>query len=213
MSGQLNDLDNDSLLVLYISGELSNGDKAAFERRLAGEPALAAELEKLRAAAAFCFDGLAAADATANLPVGEGVAVRRVSRAMKQWQVDRVVASAAAAKKKGLPLPWWSYPVAVAASVIIAFLVWSSRQSVTNIAPDPGATVNTSGDPDQNPGTGSGGASGDEVVAAVPPEMEWLSRSFGLRDGEQVVADESPVVPTAADDPAGSMFPREESVQ
>src|SRR5436305_12351834 len=115
MSGQLNDLDNDSLLVLYISGELANGEKAALERRLANEPALAAELEKLRAAQTFCGDAMAAADAMEKMPVGEGVAVRRVARAMQQWQRDRVIAYAAAGRKKGLPLPWWTYPVAVAA--------------------------------------------------------------------------------------------------
>ena len=206
MSGQLNDLDNDSLLVLYISGELANGEKAALERRLANEPALAGELEKLRAAHGFCGEAIAAVDATAKMPVGEGVAVRRVSRAMQQWQVDRIRA-APLTQKKGLPLPWWSYPVAVAASVIIAFLVWSSRQSVNSIAADP-SPVNSSADPDGN----SGGGGGGEEVASVPPEVEFLSGSFGMIDGEPT-AEEPPVAPTAADDPGTSMFPREETVQ
>ena len=205
MSGQLNDLDSDSLLVLYISGELVNGEKAAFERRLANEPALAAELEKLRAAQALCGDAIAAVDATQKMPVGEGVAVRRVSRAMQQWQIDRIRATPLT-QKKGLPLPWWSYPVAVAASVIVAFLVWSSRQSVNSIAADP-SPVNSSVDPDGNSGGGGG-----EEIAVVPPEVEFLSGSFGMIDGEPT-AEESPVAPTAADDPGASMFPREETVQ
>jgi anti-sigma factor RsiW len=206
MSGQLNDLDNDSLLVLYISGELANGEKAAFERRLANEPALAAELEKLRAAQTFCAETIASADATAHMPVGEGVAVRRVSRAMQQWQVDHIRATQTT-HKKGLPLPWWSYPVAVAASLIVGFLVWSSRQSVEKLANDP--TVNTSADPDQNNGGGGG-----EELAVVPPEVEFLSGSFGMTDGQTNAGEESPIPPTAVDDPAASLFPtHEETLQ
>jgi anti-sigma factor RsiW len=217
MSGQLNDLDGDSLLMLYVSGELSNGEKAALERRLASEPALAAELEKLRAAQAFCAEAFAAADATATLPVGEGVAVRRVSRAMQQWQVDRIRV-AAPTQKKGLPLPWWSYPVAVAASVIIGFLVWSSRQSVNDLAATP--SVNTGADPDLN-----NGVDGMDAVAtaAAAPDVEWLANSFGGTTGDPASAaaaalvEETPApgVPTTAiDDSSGSMFPtREETLQ
>ena len=38
MASQLNELDAESLLVLYLAGELTNGDKTALERRLAAEP-------------------------------------------------------------------------------------------------------------------------------------------------------------------------------
>src|ERR1051325_8323452 len=106
MSANFEQLDSDSLLVLYLAGELANGEKAALERRLSSEPALAAELARLREAQAFCVDTIKRGDEQTRLPVGEGVAVRRVSRAMQQWQVDRVVAQAAAKSKRGLPLPW-----------------------------------------------------------------------------------------------------------
>src|SRR4051794_36282195 len=118
MSSHLNELDGDSLLVMYLAGELTNGDKAALERRIANEPALAAELARLREAQAYCVDTLKAADATMKMPVTEGVAVRRVSRAMQQWNFDRIRA-AAPAGKRGVRIPWWSYPVAVAASLIV----------------------------------------------------------------------------------------------
>src|SRR4029450_5253486 len=104
MSSYLNEIDGDSLLVMYLAGELTNGDKAALERRIANEPALAAELARLRDAQTYCPDTLRAVDASAKMPVTEGVAVRRVSRAMQQWNFDRIRA-AAPTGKRGLRIP------------------------------------------------------------------------------------------------------------
>jgi hypothetical protein len=50
--------------------------------------------------------------------------VRRVVRAMRQWQAGRVARPAPAPAKPGLLYPWWAYPLAAAASIVIAFLVW-----------------------------------------------------------------------------------------
>jgi hypothetical protein len=200
MSSQLNDLDSDALLVMYLAGELTNGDKAALERRLANEPALAAELQRVRDAQAFFGQSMQSADAHAKMPVGEGVAVRRVSRAMQQWQIDRIRATPPA-QKKGLPFPWWSYPVAVAASLIIAFLVWSSRQPVGSIDADQSVANNTPGDnPDTQP---------DEPPPAQDM-TEWMASSFDANP-ETTVADDAP---TILEDSLPSLFPtREETLQ
>ena len=114
MSSKLNDLDPQSLLVLYVAGELTNGDKVALEKRLAADPALAADLERLREAQVVCADALRDGDDQIRLPVSEGVAVRRVTRAMAQWQVDRA-RMVPANTPKGWRIPWWAYPTAAAA--------------------------------------------------------------------------------------------------
>jgi hypothetical protein len=201
MASHLNELDSDSLLVMYIAGELTNGDKAAFERRLANEPALAAELQRVREAQAFCADSIATVDTHGKLPVSEGVAIRRVSRAIQQWQVDRI-RSASPTQKKGLLFPWWSYPVAVAASLIIAFLVWSLRQQPVADMRAEVTPVPANSDSD---GTG-----GDDSSSDAPDMTRWMASSFGV-SFDPSEAEES-VVPVMLEDPALSMFP-EETVQ
>ena len=197
MAAQMNELDSDSLLVLYLAGELANGEKTAVERRLASEPALAAELQRLRDAQAFCVQAIQTADAGARMPVGEGVAVRRVSRAMQQWQVDRVRATPLVRRKK---IPWWSYPVAVAASIIVGFLIWSSRQPVTN---DLRPEVPLAQDSD----------TADDASGAITL-VDWMDSSFGLPAEEASAVAEETVIPAGLDEPGSSMFPtREETLQ
>ena len=116
-------------MMLYAAGELEPAARAAFEQRMAAEPQLAADVQQLAAALDANAADLARADASARVPVNEGVAVRRVSRAIDGWLLARTAAPPAPVKK-GLPLPWWAYPTAAAASLIVGFLVWSSRQEV-----------------------------------------------------------------------------------
>lgn len=129
MPPQVEQFDRDASLMRYVAGEMPAADREALERRLAGDPSLAAELEALRAAERICYDALDRGDRQTRLPVGEGVAVRRVTRSMHQWLARRH-APAAEPKRRGLLLPWWCYPTAAAAAVIVAFLVWSVRQEV-----------------------------------------------------------------------------------
>jgi hypothetical protein len=131
-------LDREAVTLLYAAGELEPGQREAFERRLAAEPQLAAELEQFRAAQASVSAELKRADAHTRLPASEGVVVRRVSRSIQVW-LDEQVAEPPPPVKKGLPLPWWSYPSAVAASLIVGFLVWSSRQEVPALEASPEA--------------------------------------------------------------------------
>jgi anti-sigma factor RsiW len=139
MPVQLDKLDREAAAMLYLAGELEPAEREAFERRLAGEPQLAAEVEQVRAAQQSIAAELQRADAHSRLPASEGVVVRRVSRAIGSWLVGRTAATIPAVKK-GWPMPWWSYPAAVAASLVVGFLVWSSSQEVPPMSASPEAT-------------------------------------------------------------------------
>ena len=115
--------------MLYLAEEMAPAERSAFQQRLASDEALAAELETLRAAQQAAFEAIDRADRSSRLPASQGVAVRRVIRAIQQWQIRRIKPTLEPARR-GLPLPWWCYPAAAAASIITAFLVWSSRQEV-----------------------------------------------------------------------------------
>jgi anti-sigma factor RsiW len=163
-SSELNDLDLDSQLMLYIAGELTNGAKSALEKRLAADPKLAAELARLRETQLFCADALKVGDEQLRFPVSEGVAVRRVGRVMAQWQVDRARTVAATAVKSRR-IPVWAYPAAAAAILIIGFLVWSSRQPIA-LPPSPDTVARDTNVVDDQP---------DPQDALA----DWIDTSFG----------------------------------
>jgi hypothetical protein len=129
MSVQLENLDRESAIMLYVADELEPAEREAFERRVAAEPQLASEIEQFRAAQGLIASELRRADARTRLPASEGVVVRRVSRAIANWLAARTSGPISIVKKP-FAMPWWSYPAGVAASLIIGFLVWSSRQEV-----------------------------------------------------------------------------------
>ena len=138
MAVELEQLDREAAMMLYAAGELEPAAREAFELRLSGEPQLAADLEQLRAAQGSIAAALQHADAQQRLPVNEGVAVRRVSRSINAWLAARTVAAMPPVKKPW-PMPWWSYPAAAAACLIVGFLVWSSRQEVASMSALPEA--------------------------------------------------------------------------
>lgn len=97
-------LDADSLLLMYVAGELSLRDHAEVERRLAGDAALAARADQLRAAHESVSAMLSKLDASDALPVDESIAVRNVAQAIRQRQArsagaDRVQTPAARGHK------------------------------------------------------------------------------------------------------------------
>ena len=162
--------DVESQMLLYIAGELTNGAKAALEKRLASDPKLAAELAKLRETQVFCADALRVGDSQIRLPVSEGVAVRRVGRAMAQWQVDRARAVVANGVKTRR-IPAWSYPAAAAAILIIGFLTWSSRQPIA-LPPPGGDDVALRTSTDDSVDT-------QERVGTQEALADWIDTSFG----------------------------------
>jgi anti-sigma factor RsiW len=162
MPPQVENLDREATLMLYVAGELEPAAREEFERRLAAEPELAAEAEQLRAAQGAIATELERADARTRLPASEGVVVRRVSRAIAVWLAQRAVATAPPVRR-GIALPWWSYPAGMAASLIVGFLVWSSRQDVGPVEPSPETRKELS------------------AMAEQQAELaDWLSTSLGV---------------------------------
>jgi hypothetical protein len=120
--GQLQD--SDSVLLMYLADELPVEDRLEVERMLAVDAGMRAQFERLRETHAWFADTMARADLANRPAVPEAAAVRRVGRAMRQWNARRLAAAPAPAARRTLRYPWWAYPLAAAASVVIAFLVW-----------------------------------------------------------------------------------------
>jgi anti-sigma factor RsiW len=136
-----NFMDEPSLLLLYATGEITAADRQAMEVRLASDAALRERLAEVQAQLDAYQQTMAALDAGMPPPVPEQIAERQVGRLVRQWATRRL-ANPAAVKTGRLHLPMWIYPVAAAASLLIAFIVWSvshnapGRNTLTrNLAP------------------------------------------------------------------------------
>ena len=136
MPGENDTFDRDASLLLYATEEMTAEQRAAFEQKLASDPELAAELAELQRAQQLAFSSISELDRQDRPAVSDAVAVRRASRAIQQWQMKRQMRPSASPDAKGLPLPWWMYPAAAAASIVVGFLVWSSRQEVPALQAD-----------------------------------------------------------------------------
>lgn len=117
---------NEAVLMMYVVDELPPEDRAEVERRLEADPRLRADLERLRDAHGSFAAAIGALDRSAAPPVPETVAVRRAVAAMRQWQAARLVRPAPepAPATASWRFPRWAYPLAAAASVLIASVVW-----------------------------------------------------------------------------------------
>jgi hypothetical protein len=74
------------------------------------------------------FEGAIGAADAAHVIAPAAPAVRRVAREMHQWQARRFAPPPPAEPVAELRFPWWSYPLATAVAVLIAFLVWWGTQ-------------------------------------------------------------------------------------
>jgi hypothetical protein len=115
---------NEAILLMYLADELPPEDRAEVEQMLATDPGLRAALDEAREANASFVAAMPALDRSSRLPAPESVGVRRVMRTMRQWHERRLTAPPVVETQPGLRYPWWAYPLAAAASVVIAFLVW-----------------------------------------------------------------------------------------
>jgi hypothetical protein len=115
---------NEAVLLMYLAGELPPQDRAEVEQMLATDPSMRGALDRLREANDAFESAMPALDRATRLAAPEAVGVRRAVRAMRQWQARRLAAPKPAEARRKFQFPLWAYPVAAAASVVIAFLVW-----------------------------------------------------------------------------------------
>jgi len=157
MKSVIDQLDRESLLVMYLAGELSAEDRRRVDAMIAKDDSLRAEIDSLHDVQTMVDEGLAAADHAQLLPVGTSGIERRVGRMIREWQVDRPATPPTVVQKVvGLKYPWWAYPMTAAAAVFLAFLVWWGNTPMrpynspvpdnTQVAQDDSATTEPSED-------------------------------------------------------------------
>src|SRR3954471_4165779 len=115
MGSTINNFDRESLVMLYAAGELSAEDQKRGDQMLANDPALRAQLDELNAAQQVMTASFSQADAKLPMPAPMASSVRNVSRAMKQWHVDRLNAKSAPVARHGRRFGWMYSIGAVAA--------------------------------------------------------------------------------------------------
>jgi anti-sigma factor RsiW len=120
---------NESILVMYLANELEPEDRAEVEQMLAADKALRAELAQLQEAQNSVHQILRQMDATSSLPAGADSTARRISRLMKQRQLDLLSAEPLLTPRHRRHIPWWVYSVASAAAAVVAVVVWWGMQN------------------------------------------------------------------------------------
>jgi anti-sigma factor RsiW len=119
---------NEVVLLMYLADELPAVDRAEVEQMLAGDASLREKLEELRAAHTAVLNAVQELDRQSP-PLSEAAAVRQVSRAMRQWQIDHFSQKQDISPKRGLRYPWWLYPLASAAAIVLAVMIWWGMKS------------------------------------------------------------------------------------
>jgi anti-sigma factor RsiW len=129
MGSFLQQLENEAILLMYLAGELAPEDRAEVEQMLATDGKLRADLAQLEEAHNSVRRHLQQLDDISSLPASPDVALRRVSRMMKQWQVDQLAAAPIQVSRPRRHVPWWVYAGASAAAAVVAVIVWWGMQS------------------------------------------------------------------------------------
>ena len=111
------------VLLMYLADELPAEDRLEVERRLATDPDLRRQLDQLRLTHEATGEVLSRLDASSAQAALEQAVIRRTGRAIRQWQARPPRREAAREPGDRLRFPWWAYPSAAAASILIALLV------------------------------------------------------------------------------------------
>jgi hypothetical protein len=122
MKPLLQQLENESLLLLYMADELPPQDREELELMLSRDGGLRAQLEALRGAQGSSFAALAQLDAAEPLRAFEPV-MRQVNRSMEQWRIDRILRPAKTGVSKS-KMPIWAWSVGSAVAALMVFCIW-----------------------------------------------------------------------------------------
>jgi hypothetical protein len=122
MKPLLQHLENESLLLLYIAGELPSQDREELEMMLRRDGGLRSQLASLEASQSASFSALAQLDAIEHLRAAEP-ALRYVDRSIQQWQIDRLArpAKVVAVRSK---TPVWAWSAGSAVAALLVFCIW-----------------------------------------------------------------------------------------
>lgn len=129
MGSLIHELDNDALVMLYLADELSPEDRTDMEQLLQVDAGLRAELAAVQADGEAASAAMAMADRV-DPPAGlsssaEAVALRRVGRAMRQFQVDTLVRNRPVVMPETpVAFPVWTYRLAGVAAALAVGLGW-----------------------------------------------------------------------------------------
>ncbi len=136
MSSLLEQLaNNESVLMMYLAGELPPEDAAEVEHLLTSDAGLRAELQALRQAQDLVTDQLRQADQLIPAPLGAAASARFMAREAEKWNLRRLSRRPALPSAQRLRYPWWCYPLASAAAVLLAFLAWWGNSNSTPALP------------------------------------------------------------------------------
>lgn len=114
---------NEAVLLMYLAGELPAEERAQVELLLSRDKGMRATYEELRADENAASEALKA-DAT-SMPLHSARCVNQTIKAMRQWQESPPAPRFVLPQDETrLLLPWWSYPLTAAASVLIAAAVF-----------------------------------------------------------------------------------------
>jgi hypothetical protein len=180
-------LDPTSLLLLYLAGEASASQRAVIEQNLQRDAGWRQQLEALRAMQGQVDEAVAQLDARQPLPVSEGVAVRAATRAMQQWNVDRMLRPIVPAAPRRAKFGW-AYALGTAAAVVVIglFVLWSR----VNDAHGPVAQVpNIAGD--------DGTLEGDTAPTTAPAPLPGTNQNQNIAEAAPADADSTAAVAEA----------------
>ena len=152
---------HDAVLLMHLADELPTDDRARVEQMLGADEGLRARLEELRAAHDAVRDAIGRYDASHPLTGSEAAAVRHVGRMVRNWHADRAARPAARnlPPPRTLRFPYWSYPLAAAAAVTLAFVTWYvTLPEPGKLSPEPGTVAVAPDNPTSEPSNPSGDA-------------------------------------------------------
>jgi hypothetical protein len=147
----------ESVLLMYIAGELSPRELKEVERRLTADPGLAADLERLRAVQDTVLGGLAELDAADPLPVEPSIVAKRVGDVLRQRLSVPAARRARPAAKAPLPydvsrrfVGWAAVAAAIAVGASVApqvIQLWrgGSSPSTVRVPGNPGGVASDPG--------------------------------------------------------------------
>ncbi len=190
MGSLIHELDNDALLMMYLADELSAEDRADVEQSLGVDAGLRSTLASVRADGEFAGAAMGLADRVVP-PAGltasaEAVAIRRVGRLLRQYQVDRLARNRPAPVPERQPaFPRWAYPIGSVAAVLLVAVGWWGweRHAARNERADLGGSYDGRGQWG-GPGGGLGGGFGASRSFVGDAFGGEIGSTPGLADAE-----------------------------